>query len=267
MCLSSVVGRDPFDTGVRLATAMAKEGPAMTPRFCANCGNPRDRQGGFCASCGSQFGPIPAVPVTAIQSGAAQAHSETVVPRIRTSVPDFIEKQLHPGERVLASYKASFLDHHRKHELRFDKFILTTERLIYYRTGFIHNEMDQMPYRGITGIQYNRGLRHGSVVVEAANAGLTIGGVSNDDAAFAERIIAAHVAGRIMVPVEAELLSDQRATSTAYLKGQEAGERIAQAMFGRPKREIGQVKERPAAKDAEATSATDVTDDSTYTSG
>ena len=36
----------------------------MTPRFCANCGNPRDGQGGFCAKCGSPFGPR-AVPDTA----------------------------------------------------------------------------------------------------------------------------------------------------------------------------------------------------------
>lgn len=53
-----------------------------------------------------------------------------------------------------------------------------------------------MPYRGITETQYNKGLRHGTVVIEAASAALTIGGISNDDAAFAERVMSAFVGGR-----------------------------------------------------------------------
>jgi hypothetical protein len=52
-----------------------------------------------------------------------------------------------------------------------------------------------MPYRGITGVHYNKGFRHGKVVVSAANAGLTLDGIGNDDAVFAEKIIAGCIAG------------------------------------------------------------------------
>jgi hypothetical protein len=56
--------------------------------------------------------------------------------------------------------------------------------------------MGQVPYRGTTGASYNKGFRHGTVIVEAANASLTIGGIGNDAAAFAERIVSALVGGR-----------------------------------------------------------------------
>jgi hypothetical protein len=107
-----------------------------------------------------------------------------------------VREQLHPSEQVLAAFPASLADHRRTGEFRHDKFVLTNERIVYYHTGVIHKGMGQMPYRGITESHFNKGFRHGSVVVEGANAGLTISGISNDDAAFAERVISAFVGGR-----------------------------------------------------------------------
>ena len=43
-----------------------------------------------------------------------------------------------------------------------------------------------MPYRMITESHFNKGMRDGTVIVEAANAGLTTGGIGNDGAASAE---------------------------------------------------------------------------------
>lgn len=160
--------------------------------FCPNCGAPRG-EGAFCANCGANLADPSATGAT---SKPASQPSEGVVPRLRTSVPDFIRNQLHPDEQLLASYSASLFDHRRKGEWRHDKFALTNERIIYFHTGVIHKGMGEMPYRGITGVSFNKGFRHGKVIVEAANAGLTIDGIGNDDAAFAEKIIAASVAGR-----------------------------------------------------------------------
>jgi hypothetical protein len=121
---------------------------------------------------------------------------EYIEPRLRTSVPGFVKDQLHPSEQVLAAFSASLVDHRRPSEWRHDKFLLTNERIVYYHTGLIHKGMGQMPYRGITGVSYNKGWRHGTVIIEAASAALTISGVSNDDAAFAERVVSAFVGGR-----------------------------------------------------------------------
>lgn len=121
---------------------------------------------------------------------------EYITPRLKTSVPGFVKDQLHSSEQILAAFSASLFDHRRAGEWRHDKFLLTTERIVYYHTGLVHKGMGDMPYRQITQTQYSKGWRHGTVIVEAANAALTIGGVSNDDAAFAERIISAFVAGR-----------------------------------------------------------------------
>ena len=55
--------------------------------------------------------------------------------------------------------------------------------------------MGEMPYKVITGISYNKGWVHGTVMVEAANAGLTISGIGNDDATFAGNIIASALRG------------------------------------------------------------------------
>ncbi len=68
-------------------------------------------------------------------------------------------------------------------------------RAIYYRTAFVHKAMGEIPYRMVTGVSYNRGLMHGKVIVDAANAGLTLRGIGNDDAAFAEKVIAGALAG------------------------------------------------------------------------
>src|SRR5262249_1425580 len=70
------------------------------------------------------------------------------------------------------------------------------ERIIFYHTGLFHKGMGEMPYRSITGVSYDRGIFHGKVIVEAANVGLTMDGIGNDDAAFAEKIIAGSIAGR-----------------------------------------------------------------------
>lgn len=128
---------------------------------------------------------------------APPALTERLKPRIRTRVPSFVTTQLRTSEQILAAMSASLIDHHRKNEARHDKFVLTTERLIYYRTALIHKSMGEMPYKSITGVRYNRGFVHGKVVVEAANFGLTLSGIGNDDAAFAEKLIAGTLAGVI----------------------------------------------------------------------
>ena len=159
------------------------------PAFCSNCGAALADGARFCASCGTASD-------GSAQADTSAAEPEYVQPRLRTAIPDFVREQLHPSEQILAAFSASLFDHRRKGEFRHDKFVLTTERIVYYHTGVIHKGMGQMPYRGITGASFNKGLRHGTVVVEAANAALTIGGISNDDAAFAERVISAFVGGR-----------------------------------------------------------------------
>jgi len=170
--------------------------------YCGKCGAPNPPTSRFCAHCGAALtappasSPVarPVAPVTAPVTAPQQALTERLKPRIRTRIPSFVLSQLRPGEQVLAALSASLIDHHGT-GLMHDKFLLTTDRLIYYRSAFIHKGMGEMPYRSITGVRYNRGLVHGKVVVEAANFGLTLSGISNDDAALAEKIIAGIISG------------------------------------------------------------------------
>ena len=127
---------------------------------------------------------------------SSQVPVEAIVARVRTSIPDFVRRTIQRDEQILAAFNASLFDHRRPGEFRHDRFMLTTERIIYYHTAIIHKGMGEMPYRMLTGVQYNRGFIHGKVIVEAANAGLTMDGIRNDDAAFAEKIIAGSIAGR-----------------------------------------------------------------------
>ncbi len=154
--------------------------------FCPACGAPLPQGSAFCPKCGR-----PA-------NGSAAATNEEVElikPRIRTGIPGFVKGALHPSEVILAAYSASLFDH-KGSGLRHDKFALTNERIIYFHNSLVHKGMGEMPYRTITGVSYNKGFRHGKVVVEAANASLTMDGIGNDDAAFAEKIVAGCVAGR-----------------------------------------------------------------------
>lgn len=162
------------------------------PTFCSNCGAALADGSKFCNSCGK--------PTSGAGPAAFASAVEQVPPRIRTSIPDFVQQQMHPSEQVLAAFPASLFDHRRKEELRHDKFVLTTERIIYYHTSLMHKGMGEMPYRGITASQYSKGVRHGTVVIDAANASLTIRGISNDDAAFAAQIVSAIVGGRVLAP-------------------------------------------------------------------
>jgi zinc-ribbon domain len=162
---------------MRVETGPRLEGGSPMPAFCSNCGGALADGARFCASCGT-----PTNGSGQVDPAAQAPVPEIVEPRLRTSIPDFVREQLHPSEQVLAAFPASLADHRRTGEFRHDKFV--------------HKGMGQMPYRGITESHFNKGFRHGTVVVEGANAGLTISGISNDDAAFAERVISAFVGGR-----------------------------------------------------------------------
>jgi hypothetical protein len=161
--------------------------------FCENCGTQHDPGAKFCPKCGVALGQSAAQP-----QAPGSDYVEPITPRIRTRIPDFVAKALHSSEQVFGSFSASLLDHRRTGGEPFlhDKFALTNERIIYYHTSLIHKGMGEMPYKMITGVSYNKGWLHGKVIVEAADAGLTMDGIGNDDAAFAERIISGFVAGR-----------------------------------------------------------------------
>jgi Bacterial PH domain len=131
-----------------------------------------------------------------------------IVPRIRTNLPDFVQRAILPGEPVLGAFNASMLDHRRGHQLRHDKFVLTDTRIIFYRTSLFHKELSEMPYRSISGVNYNKGFRHGKVTVEgyewATPSGVVFSGVSNDDAEFIQLVIAAVLRGSKLVASEAD---------------------------------------------------------------
>jgi hypothetical protein len=159
---------------------------------CPQCGAENADAARFCSNCGSSL--------TTAASSASPGNGttgESLKPRIRTRVPRFVKEALSPSEQILAAFHASLFDHHKQGiSLAHDKFVLTTERLIFYHTGLFHRGMGEMPYRMITGVNYEQGILHGKVIVEAANAGLTLDGIGNADAAFAEKIIAGGIAGR-----------------------------------------------------------------------
>jgi len=164
--------------------------------FCPQCGASYDDTASFCPSCGRPLkGQTPSDPAPAAEK--VDPAGEALTPRIRTRIPRFVKDAVSPAEPILAAFNASLFDHHKQGvSLAHDKFVLTPQRIIYYHTGLFHKAMGEMPYRMITGVSYERGMVHGKVIVEAANAGLTLDGIGNDDAAFAEKIIAAGMAGK-----------------------------------------------------------------------
>jgi len=162
---------------------------------CSQCGAALAPGAAWCGKCGLT---TKAPRGSAASGPAPEVGQDYVQPRLRTTVPDFVGQQLHPGEQVFAAFPASLFDHRRPGEFRHDKFVLTSDRIIYYHTSVLHKGMGDMPYRMVTQSKFNKGMRHGTVIVEAANAGLTIGSISNDDAAFAERIISTFVSGRTL---------------------------------------------------------------------
>lgn len=166
--------------------------------FCTACGAQLAAGAQFCGQCGQHLSAAGPVPLST--AAAFVPNVETIKPRIKTSIPGFVKQQLRPTEAILGAFSASLFDHHRKQDLRHDKFVLTTQRIIYYRTALVHKSMGEMPYKVVTSVHYNRGFRHGKVIVDGANAGLTLDRIGNDDAAFAERIIAGSVAGTVFQP-------------------------------------------------------------------
>ena len=178
----------------------------MSVNFCPQCGTPRG-DGRFCSNCAYAFdgaapvSPVAATPgvVTATPPAPPALEETVVVPRVRVQLPDFVQKQLHPSETLLGTFSASLFDHRHKKKWSHDKFALTSDRVLFFQNNWVHKEMDQMPYRSITGVQFGKGLRHGKVVIEAASVALTMDGISNDDAAFAEQIISGSIVGRRFV--------------------------------------------------------------------
>jgi hypothetical protein len=203
----------------------------MPVNFCPQCGTPRG-DGRFCSNCAYAFdGTQPGSPVAVAPAAVA---GTVVVPRLRVQLPDFVQKQLHPSEAVLGAFSASLFDHRHKKKWSHDKFALTSDRVLFFQNSWIHKEMDQMPYRSITGVQFGKGLRHGKVVIEAASVALTMDGISNDDAAFAEQIISGSIVGRKFITASDDRVSRASVGKTfgeAFAKGRrmaaEARERRA----------------------------------------
>lgn len=166
--------------------------------FCIDCGSTNLDSARFCSACGKPIAATVASAATQPAAAGASSQPEYLKPRIQTGIPGFVKDALHPDEQVFAAFSASLWDHHRTggQSFRHDKFLLTGQRIIYFHTGVVHKGMGEMPYRTITGVSYGKGLRHGKVTVEAANSGLTMDGIGNDDARFAERLIAGILAGQ-----------------------------------------------------------------------
>ena len=162
----------------------------MIARACPYCGAPAPLNGArFCAMCGAPLG------------GTVEgAEAERIIARMRTSVPRFVQDLLYGDEAILGAFSASIFDHHHREDLKHDKFVLTTDRIIYYRTSFFHKGFKEIPYSAITGVGFNKGLIHGKVVVQAPGMSLELSGIGNDDAAFAEAVIAGRRAGRRFIP-------------------------------------------------------------------
>lgn len=160
---------------------------------CTQCGAELPAGAAFCARCGR---PVQAANAAQATMAGSQA-IETVKARVHTSIPDFVRQQIHPSEQIFGAWSASLFDHRREGEFRHDKFVITDQRIILYHTGIIHKGMSEMPYKSITQATLDRGLIHGKVVIEAANAALTIDGISNNDASFVEMIVAGSIAGRL----------------------------------------------------------------------
>src|SRR5260370_33473790 len=95
--------------------------------FCSQCGNKYDDGANFCPNCGRPLGGM-----AAATSAAPDSSVEVVEPLIKTNIPDFVLQTLHPAESVLGVFSASLFDHHREEQLRHDKFVLTSERIILY---------------------------------------------------------------------------------------------------------------------------------------
>jgi hypothetical protein len=160
--------------------------------YCPQCGAQLVPGAQFCTQCGAQLGGQLASGVGPL---TLPPDVVPVQPRLRTSIPSFIRERLWPGEQVLGAFSASVFDHHRRHDFRHDKFLLTDRRIIAYRTALIHKSMNELPYSAITGVYFTKGFIHGKVIVDAANFGMTLDRIGNDDAAFAESIISGAQAG------------------------------------------------------------------------
>ncbi len=159
---------------------------------CTQCGAELPPGSAFCPRCGK--------PVQGAQPAPAAIGGQTpedVKARVHTHIPDFVMKQIHPSEQVFGAWAASLFDHRRQGEFRHDKFVITDQRIVMYHTGIVHKGMSEMPYRTVTQANLERGWIHGKVIIEAANASLTIDGISNDDATFVEMIVAGIIAGRL----------------------------------------------------------------------
>src|SRR5579859_3116022 len=103
--------------------------------FCSQCGSEQSEGARFCSRCGQGLAVGTAISTPRSASVQLPAYPlETVAPRLRTNLPDFVKQALHPSELVLAAYSASLLDHHRRGQFRHDKFVLTDERIIYFHT-------------------------------------------------------------------------------------------------------------------------------------
>lgn len=162
--------------------------------FCSNCGGRYEEGANYCPTCGR---PLRSGVAGVASAGTVASRAEVVTPRVRTRIPGYVKAALGPDESVLGAFNASLFDHRKQGlSLAHDKFVLTPQRLVMYHTGLVHKGMGEIPYRQITEVSSERGLFHGRVIVEAANAGLTLDGIGNDDATFAEKIIAGGIAGR-----------------------------------------------------------------------
>jgi len=189
-------------------------------RYCGACGTPYGEGTHACPWCGQSL------------STRATARSSKPVDildaRIRAKVPGLVARGLRSDEYILASFSALVHSGGRRGGTSARTLVLTTQRLLLARDALFTKQLDDIPYRSVSGVSLRtRFLAPTRAILKIPRGTITVS-CRTDDASIIDRIIAGSKSGVTLVSRDARAVQSPpstplRAAALATIPGPHAG--------------------------------------------
>jgi len=162
-------------------------------RYCGACGTPYGTGMSVCPRCGQSLS-------TATRAtGRSGKPVDIIDPRIRAKVPGLAARGLRADEHILASFSSLVDSGGRRGGTSARTLVLTTQRLLVARDTLFTKQLDDIPYRSVSGVSLrSRFLAPTRAILKIPRGTITVRCLK-DDASIIDRIISGGRSGVTLV--------------------------------------------------------------------
>jgi len=190
--------------------------------YCGACGTPYGAGVSVCSRCGQSLSP------STRATGRSNKPVDIIDPRLRAKVPKLAAHSLRSDEHVLASFSSLMHSGGRRGGTSVRTLVLTTQRILLARDTLFTKQLDDIPYRSVSGVSLrSRFLAPTNAILKIPRGTIKVS-CRKDDASIIDRIISGGRSGVTLVARDARVAqpapsASLRVAASATIPGPYAG--------------------------------------------